>query len=231
MRIITTFLLLAVLASSQAQEISRTLENYNYKNADLVIFAYGSDNPVKIGTVDAKGNLKTDLSKVQMPELNTDTKDLFTSELWTSFSFTCGNSNDFGPERAVPALKGGNVALWANNEWTASFFLVSDPELKSWLEDPGYNSAIKAVFWEITYVEKDVSINMVCTNELQMEDSTVELTYTYDLNLKKGFNWVEYTIEDVYVTNPEVMASFPSKVRISNLQDPKRMMWLANYFF
>lgn len=231
MRLIITILMLSALTAAQAQKISRFLEGGNSQKSELVIFAFGSDNPVQIGTVDAKGNLNTDLTEVKLPELSDDIKEMFISELRHAFAFSCGNSSDFGPQGTVSAIRGGNIALWANNEWTGSFFLVSDQELKSWLEDPGYNPAIKGSFWDIIYVEADVDINMSCLNEMHLEEGVVGLSYTYDLDLKKGFNWIEYSIEDIYVTDPQVMAAFPSKVRISNLSDPDRMKWIADYFF
>lgn len=231
MKIISTVFLFAVIMSAQAQKISVVLEDHRSQNADLVLFAYGSDNPVKIGTIDAKGNLVADISKAQIPVLTQDIKEMFTSELRNVFSFTCAGSDDFGKQGSVNSVKGGNIAFWADNEWAGSFFLVSDPELKPWLEDPGYNSAIKGVFWEIVYVEADVSLNFNCSDEIYMEDSNVEVLYSFNLNLKKGFNWVEYSIEDVFVTDPDVRASFPSKVRVTNLQDPGKMKWMANYFF
>ena len=232
MKIISTVFLFAVLMSAQAQKISVNLEDHRSENADLVLFAYGSDNPVKIGTIDVKGNLVADLSKVQLSVLTEDIKEMFTTELRNVFSFNCAGSDDFGKQGSVNSVRGGNIAIWANNEWAGSFFLVSDPELKPWLEDPGYNSAIKGFFWEIVYVDADVSLNFNCSEGVYyMEDSSVEVLYTFNLNLKKGFNWVEYSIEDVFITDPDVRASFPSKVRVSNLQDPGRMKWMANYSF
>lgn len=230
MKLITTVFLLAVLTSINAQKISRSLQDHNSRHSDLVLFAYGSDNPVKIGTVDVQGNLLTDLSEVQMPQLTAEIRELFTSELWLVFAFGCGNRDDFGQHGTVPAVRGGNVALLADKEWTGSFFIASDQELKPWMADPAYNSAVRGQFWDVIYVDADVSINITCQNEIHLDRGIAEASYTYDLDLKKGFNWVEYSIEDIHVTDPEVMASFPSKVRISNMTDQGKMKWLADYF-
>lgn len=232
MKIFNAFLFWAMLASSMhAQEISQTLKNHNSKVGNLVIFAFGMDNPVKIGTVDAKGKFSVNPEEIQIPDLTEEEKDMYFTELRNVFKFACGGRDDFGQEGNIPAIKGGNIALWAGNEWAGSFFLVSDPVLKPWLEDEGYNSAIKATFWDIIYVEEDAKLEMNCTNEIGMENGNIEVGYIFDLNLKKGFNWVEYSIEEVYMTNPEERASFPSKVRISNISDPERMQWMVNYFF
>jgi len=231
MRLITTLLLIATLISVYAQHISRSLDDHKSLAADLVIFAFGSDNPVKIGTLDTNGNFRSDLSQVLLPEMTADTRKMFIAELRNVFYFGCGNSNEFDQHGVVPSVRGGNVALLVNNEWTGSFFLVSDQELKLWLEDPGYNSAVRGLFWDKVYVDADVSINMNCRNEIHLEDDIAEVSYEYNLDLKKGFNWVEYSIEDIHVMDPEIMAYFPSKVRISNLGDQDKMKCMAVYFF
>jgi hypothetical protein len=228
----STIILLVLLSPAlQAQKIIRALDNHNSKAADLVIFALGMENPLKLGTVDAQGMLSVNLEEIQIPELTDEVKDMYFTELRNVFRFGCGGRDDFGKQGNIPALRGGNIALWDGNEWTGSIFLVSDTELKSWLEDEGYNSAIKATFWDIVYAGEDVKLNLNCKNEIGLESGNVEVIYTYSLDLKKGFNWVEYTIEEVYNTKPEETASFPSKVKISNLSNPEIMKWMANYFF
>jgi len=231
-KIFSTIILLALLSPAlQAQIINRTLENHISKTVDLVLFATGMDNPLKLGTVDAQGMLSVNLEEIQIPELTDEVKDMYFTELRNVFRFGCGGRDDFGKQGNITALRGGNIALLTDNEWAGSLFLVSDPALKPWLEDEGYNSAVRAIFWEIVYVEKDVHLDLNCTNETNLESGSVEASYTYSLDLKKGFNWVEYSIEQVYDTNPEARASFPSRVKISNLKDPEKMQWLANYFF
>lgn len=232
MRTVLIICVLTLLSPAlQAQKISRTLENHHSKTADLVLFDTGMDNPLKLGIVDAKGNLSADLSDILMPAITDELKEMYFTELRDVFMFGCGGRDDFGPQGNIPAFRGGNIALLTDNEWAGSLFLVSDPALKPWLEDGGYNSAVKATFWEIIYVEKDVHLDLNCTNETGLESGSVEVSYSYSLDLKKGFNWVEYSIEQVYDTNPEERASFPSKVTISNLKNPEKMQWLANYFF
>lgn len=232
MKTLTSILLLVSLAFTlHAQKINHRLENYNSKEADLVIFALGMENPVKLGTIDVKGNLSADISTVKMPELSGELKEMYVSELRNVFRFGCGGRDDFDPQGNIPAISGGNIAIWIDNEWTGSFFLVSDTALKPWLEDEGYNSAVKASFYDIIYVAEDVRLDLSCTNEIGLESGNVEVIYIYDLVLKKGFNWVEYSIEDLHFTKPEEKATFPSRVKITNLQNPDKMKWLANYFF
>ncbi len=232
MKIFTSILLLTSLTFAlQAQKISHKLDNYDSKEADLVIFSLGMENPVKLGAIDADGNLLANPEQIQLSEFSFELKEMYISELRSVFRFGCGGRDDFGQQGSIPALRGGNIALWIANEWAGSFFLVSDTALKLWLEDEAYNSAVVASYWDIIYVGEDLKLDLSCTNEIGLESGNVEVSYIYNLNLKKGFNWIEYSIEEVYVTNPEEIASFPSKVRVSNISDPGKIKWMVNYFF
>jgi hypothetical protein len=231
MKTLLTLILILTISSVQAQQITRTLEDYGLKRADLVLFAFGMEKPLKIGEVDDKGKLSVNLADVMIPRLTGEDREMYMSELGRVFSLSCGDAGDFGQKAGIAAAKGGHVALWANNEWSASFFLVSDKKLKPWLEDEGYNAAVKASYFDIIYVEEDVNLNLKCKNEYYLESGTVEVQYTYELELKKGLNWVEYIIEDIYPSKPDEKAPFPSKVRITNPRNSDSMIWVGNYFY
>lgn len=232
MKLALTLLFLSALTFLQAQQIENTLTDYNMKEADVVIFSFGMDNPIKIGQVDQSGKLSVNLSEVKLPEISEANKSIFMSELMYAFSVSCGGRGDFGDKAEVPAAQGGYIALWANNEWSASIFPVSDEALQPWLEDEGYNNAIEAIFYGIIYIEEETSLNFSCKNAAYANDvNEIEINYTFNIDLKKGFNWVQYTIEEVYETDPNIRASFPTKIKISNLQDPDQMNWIPKYFF
>ncbi len=231
MKTTLTFAFLVVLSSLYAQKIERSLSNYKLKEAEVVLFTFGMDNPVKIGKVDKKGKLSVDLSEIQMPDLSSEDKDMFLSDLSFAFAVSCGGWEDFGSKGEIPAVKGGNISLWANDEYSGVFFLVSDEKLKPWLEDEGYNNAIAASFYQIIYVAEDVSLDFNCKTTNFENEKEIEVNYSFDIELKKGWNWVQYAIEEVYKTDPAVRASFPSRIKITNLQDPEMMKWIAKYFF
>ena len=109
--------------------------------------------------------------------------------------------------------------------------MVSDEGLRPWMEDPGYINAVKGSFYEVMYVEEDVAINMTCVSSVYVdENQQVESHYRFDVELKKGFNWVEYAIEEIHETDPNVRASFPSKVTVSNMKDSSKVLWIGSYF-
>ncbi len=219
-----------LLTTVQAQQINSTLQGYQFRDADLVILPFGMDKPVKIGTIDAQGSLKIDLSDIQLPELSEERKNMYNTDLCFAFSLQCGNPGDFGTLGTMKSIKGGNIALWIKNKWAGTFYLVSDEALQPWLEDEAYNEAVKGSFWSIIYVEEDARIDLNCTNSFYLESGEAEVHYSYNIELKKGFNWIQYNIEEIYQTNPNEKAPFPSKVMVSNLNDPDSIKLIVKYF-
>lgn len=100
-----------------------------------------------------------------------------------------------------------------------------------WLEDDGYNNAVAGSFYEVLYLNEDLTLDFTCESQIYVDENTnADVTYIFDIALKKGFNWIQYDIEEVYETNPDIRASFPSKVTIRNLQDPAKMKWIGKYY-
>jgi hypothetical protein len=156
---------------------------------------------------------------------------MYVGELNYNFFFSCNERLAFGENFDKPAARQDYVRLIKNGEWAGTVFLVSDERLRAWIEDSGYNNAIKGSIYEVIYVEDDISLQMTCTSSVYADDDTeVETEYSFDLELKKGFNWLEYSIIEVYETDPDIRASFPSKVAIRNLKDPSKMLWIGKYY-
>jgi len=80
-------------------------------------------------------------------------------------------------------------------------------------------------------VPNEIAIKSSCTTIISAtEEEEVEVAYHYDLKLNAGFNWVEYTIEEVFETDPNIRTSFPSKVKITNVMDASKMLWIGKYY-
>lgn len=62
-------------------------------------------------------------------------------------------------------------------------------------------------------------------------NNNVEVNLKYDIRLKKGLNLLEYQIQSVFKTNPDVRAAFPDKVKITNSAENPPIMWMASYFW
>nr|MBI1232103.1 hypothetical protein [Cytophagales bacterium] len=216
---------------TKAQEITGKIQNHGKTEMDMVLMLFGMDNPISIGKVDKKGVFTANLENLSIATIPEDSRSMSMGPLYFSFYFSCNGSDAFGEHAEKPAARQDFVRLTNKGEWAGTAFLVSDESLIPWIEDSGYNNAVEGSFYEIIYVEEDVTLSMTCSSSVYASDNEeVPTEYIFDIELKKGFNWIEYIIEQVYETNPDIRASFPSKVKITNLKDPSKMKWVGTYY-
>ncbi|NHE58826.1 hypothetical protein [Cyclobacterium plantarum] len=226
-----TLLVATVWTTVVSQQIQGEIRSHPKKAMDMVLMPFGLDHSISTGTVDKNGAFSIDLGSKDFQNVPQEVKSMFMSDLYFSFHFNCGDGDDFGENHDVPAARVDYVRLLQKDQWAGTVFLVSEEKLIPWLEDEAYNPAVVGKFWEVVYLEGDLKVNTSCTFPKFVDsDTNVEVTYAYQLDLKPGFNWVEYQIEEVHQTEEGQMASFPSKVNITNLSDPSEMLWIGKYY-
>ncbi len=229
MKTLITLIFIGGFLSANAQEITGKIKNHEKSDMDLVLMLFGMDNPISIGRVDKKGQFTANLENVSLDNVHKENMSM--GDLYFNFYFNCNDRGAFGENFDKPAARQDFVRLTKNGDWAGTVFLVSDEALRPWIEDSGYNNAVEGSFYEVMYVEEDLSINMTCNSSVYAADDVdVETEYNFNIELKKGFNWVEYSIQEVFETDPDIRASFPSKVTISNLKDPAKMLWVGTYY-
>jgi hypothetical protein len=99
-----------------------------------------------------------------------------------------------------------------------------------WVEDPAYMEPILGSYYELIYVARPFEYHGNCISTKMTDTSDTEINYNYNLNLKAGFNFIEYKIEHIYKTDPNVMASFPDKVTVTNVEGIPNCKWIGKYF-
>lgn len=231
MKTFLTLVLFVTLVPARAQKISGKIEGHNKGEMDIVLTMFGFDKLVKIGTLGGSGDFMIDLSANPAGNLSKAEADMYISNLSHGFQFGCGNPDDFPEGEPKIACDAGFIALWANNEWTGTLFPVSDKDLQPWLEDSGYNDPVQASFYKVLLVTEDVELQKQCNNFDHYNDKDIEIGIEYDLKLKKGLNLVQYKLESIYKTDPNVRASFPTKVKMTDAGENPEIIWLAKYFY
>lgn len=229
----TTFTLVFILLLTNAfgQKFMGKVANHKKGDMDVVLTLFGLDEPVKIGTLDTDGNLQFDLSSNPAENLSEEETGFFIDRLVYGFEYVCGNPDDFPEGEPKIARSAGFIALWANNQWSGTLFSVTDEKLKLWMEDNGYNDAVEASYYKVLLVTEDVVIQKKCNNFDYYNDKDVEVTLEYDIHLKKGLNFVEYQLQSVFKTDPEIRAAFPDKIKITNPVENPPIIWMASYFY
>lgn len=231
MNVLMVCLFLFGIVGANAQQLTGVIENHPKSKMELVLMPFGMDYPIVAGTVDQKGQFAVNLDGLDVKNVPNEVQSMFEGELGYSFFFGCGDREEFGLGFEVVAYRIDYIRMNQGDQWAGTVFLVSDENLRPWLEDSGYNNAIPGSFFEVIYVAEDVSIHTTCGEQVYVSDEeSVEVEYDFQLELKQGFNWVEYEIQEVFETNPEIRASFPSKVTIKNLQNPSVVKWIGKYY-
>ncbi|MBD3626986.1 hypothetical protein [Cyclobacterium sp.] len=230
-RILIALLTVFIADTVLAQGFQGEIASHPKKSMDLVLMPFGMDHSILVGQVDKKGSFSIDLRGKNAETVPEDVKAMFMGDLYFNFRLRCGTGDDFGEKHDVPAARIDFMRLLQKEQWAGTAFLVSDENLIPWLEDEAYNPAVVGKFWEVVFLEDDLTLNTSCSfSKFVDSDTDVNVTYAYQLELKPGFNWVEYQIEEVHQTEEGQMASFPSKVNITNLSDPSEMLWLGKYY-
>jgi hypothetical protein len=236
-------LLLILLLSFEgiiAQTQSK-VDNYPLKASDLVLFSFGMDNPLSIGTISDSGELD-----FKFPEnLNFITEEMksnFMSDTASTLFSKCDNSYDIlTEEENSKAVNAGYISLSTKeNPYSGLLFMVTDEKLVPWLEAYGDINAVLGSYFELVYMESDFNYQGECISTVTyIENDPVETVYTYNLQLKAGFNFIEYKIESVKEHKVPSMYEEgvfdniikPSTIKVLSTQSvPQNTKWIGKYF-
>lgn len=214
----------------QAQNHSK-IENYPFGSldVDVMVLPFGMEHPIKIGQMSKSGDIKFDIPK-ELPKLSKEMEDNFMNDVAYTLFDVCDTNMVAGNEN-IKSVETGALSLWTTDKrYVGVIFTVSDAELLPWIEDPGYNEPILGSYFELIYVASSFKYKGECTQTRMLDDGDAEIRFSYDIDLKPGFNFIEYKIDHIYKTDPNVMASFPDKISVSNVEDIPNCKWIGKYF-
>ncbi len=237
------FLVLAFLSLQvHLAQNNPKVENHQSEKMDLMLFTFGMMDPINIGTMTTTGDLN-----IKFPKDISFISDEAKENTWSDAAFTlfskCTNSYDIlSEEENGKAVSGGYISLATkDNLYSGLLFMVTDKDLVPWLEDTYSNNAVIASYFELVYMESDFTYQGECNSSAtNTEDDTIETLYTYDLELKAGFNFIEYTIESVkehkipsmYEEGAFNNIAKPSKIKVTSTQaTPPNTKWIGKYFY
>lgn len=237
-----TFLIVMLLSiGGITAQTQPKVENYPLKAMDLVLYCFGLENPVPVGTISASGELDFNFLK-DLNFITDEEKANFMSDAAFTFFSKCANSYDILTESEnIKAINAGNISLSTKvNPYSGLLFMVTNVDLVPWLEDTYSNSAVVGSYFELVYMESDFMYKGECNSSAtNTEDDTIETLYSYDLELKAGFNFIEYKIESI--KNHKIPSMYeegafdkidkPSKITVTSSQSiPPKTMWIGKYF-
>ena len=217
------------------------VENYPLKAMDLVLFTFGMDHPVNIGTVANSGELNISLPN-NLNSIPEEAKENFLSDTAFVMFSKCDYSNDILSESEnIKAAGGGYISLSSkDNPYSGLIFMVTNEDLVPWLEDTYSNNAVVGSYFELVYLIADFSYQGQCSRKVSnTENDIIETVYTYDLKLNPGYNFIEYKIESVlehavpsmYEEGVFDNLMKPRTITVSSTQAvPPTTKWIGKYF-
>lgn len=211
------------------------LDDYPFESLEVnvVTFPFGMDNPIKIGTMSQSGDINFEFPK-ELPKISKEVEENFMLDVISTIFNECDNGREMVSENENgSSFKAEILSLSTNeNPYAGIIRAVSVDALVPWMEDPGYEEPVLGSYFELIYVASDFQYDGKCTQtrSSMSDDPDMEITYSFNLNLKAGFNFIEYKIESIYKTDPNVMASFPDKVSITSVDGIPNCKWVGKYF-
>lgn len=208
------------------------IENYPFGALDVrvMVMPFGMEQPIEVGQVPSSGTINFNFPKEIAVSTEMATSE--SSKLCDTLFSQCDYGMDMvSEEENVFSFDAGFLSLWtSDNRYVGVIFTVSNEELLPWVEDPAYMDPIIGSYYKLIYVSKPVNYKEECIQTKAAEDGDVQVAYSYDLQLKQGFNFLEYKIEHIYKTDPNIMASFPDKVSVKSVENIPTSKWIGKYF-
>lgn len=209
------------------------IENYPFGKLDveLKVIPFNIESSIKIGSISKAGVIDFNLSNA-LQKLSEESKASFMSDVDYTLFDVCHNSSDIPSNiTTIASFDTGAISLWTkDNRYVGVVFAVSDEKMIPWIEDSAYMEPVLGSYFELIYVASAFKYTGECTQTQEMEDGDAEIIFNYNLDLKAGFNFIEYKIESIYKTNPKVRASIPNKILVTSVEGIPNCKWVGKYF-
>jgi len=227
-----SIVLLFVYAIGQAQTQPK-INDYPLGDTDvnIMLMPFGMDHPITIGTMSNDGVINFDFPK-ELINIPKEAKESESSKLWYTLFSNCNNASEMIKEKDnIFSFDTGALSLSTKaNPYAGVVITVSDENLMPWIEDPAYNEPIMGSYYELIYVAKPFQYKGNCNSTRMLDEGDAQVSFAYDLNLQTGFNFIEYKIEHIYKTDPNIMASFPDIVTVTSVDGIPNCKWIGKYF-
>ncbi len=229
----TLFIAVALTLSLLNTQAQSKLDPYPFGSldVDIMVSPFGMEKAIKIGTVSKSGDIQFDFPK-ELKNISKEDKESESSKLWYTLFSQCDTGSEMVAEKDnIFSFDTGAVSLYtSDNRFVGVIYTVSDEKLMPWVEDPAYMEPLLGSYFELIYVAKPYQYKGNCIETKMLDDGDVQGTYNYNINLKAGFNFIEYKIDNIHKTDQNIMASFPDKVSVRSVEGIPNCKWIGKYF-
>ncbi|MBZ9629484.1 hypothetical protein LB465_01735 [Salegentibacter sp. LM13S] len=190
--------------------IEANVENWEYGNAEIGTIDFISGSMLKFGSIDKNGDLAIKLEadflqkmKDQMEKEQEKSPKGWQASLKTvSGTFSCmsGDLSYKNGESNLSSLPKQLFVFKGDQEILGLLMPASNSAIADYFFTYGEENSGTGKYLEWTYLDEPATVKGDCntTTFTQMQNESFEATESYSLDLKKGWNLIEYNIANVF---------------------------------
>jgi hypothetical protein len=197
----------------------------------LTIYAHlvGVAQGVTLGNLDKTGKARVDL-EMDFSKIPVTAKKDYWITIAELFGFCDDSQEFFSNEKELVALELDPLFLYDDEKFAGAIILVSNPATFKWQIGGEDEDAVLGSYFGLVYLRRDFAFKGSCLETYSLEDGNLETSHEIDVDLREGFNCIEYKVESVHAASEEMAAS-PNKVVItSHAEIPGHAAWMAFYY-
>lgn len=217
-RIILFFFVLPLFVTAQ---YSSSIQNYQLGAAELVVFPYGLEQRVVLGTVNSNGRFTINFPDLASMEV--ENKTLWNTDMLEGLRIECDQNSLVFSDSMAQLLTVENIFLYKDETIIGLLYAVSDPKLQDWLDELYYAPLVPGSFLNFLYLDKPTSMTGKCI--IDHDEEEIQESIFYNLNLKAGWNFMLTELADIKKISEEY--SIPSNQKITAVkQIPSSIIWI-----
>lgn len=205
--------------------------DYDLGKKDLVIFPFGMDQTIVLGTISKQGEILFDLESINMEEVNN--MDLYASDLKSTLQIYCDDEG-FGSEESennVLVANAGDLFIWDGKKWVGVLIPASNEKVKERLLDEWGKDAAEGTYIKWYFSDQEINLKKECTSTLSFGSDELTQKKSYDIRFQPGWNLVKYTILKIAEVEGAMVTPIEIKVEsVDNNAIPENIKWYLKKF-
>lgn len=206
------------------------VENFPFNDMQLVTYPLGMKTPIAVGRIMEGGALHFELPvALQIPAAQVGS---IAVDLETLFFSNCSDYTFYSSEKhPIMGFTAGQISFETKEgRYAGVLFAVSTEDLIPWLENPKSINPVVGSYYELVYVSDPLHIEKDCTQLLDTGNGEIPVLYQYDLQLQKGYQFIQYSLKSSDKATSKGSASIPDRIEVTTEKELPKALWMGKYF-
>lgn len=222
---------------TQAQEkVTGSINNWHEGEAKIMFIDMFSGYTREFGTIDANGNLEIPLQENFLSLVKeamekeqkkaSENRVISLKDLQGTYSCDVGDLEYENPGTKLSSLPQHLMVVPVGGEKRILGILspASDPAIAQWIASNKRESTKQGKYMEWVFLEEEARVNGECYSHTFTNDDVIQEDYQYDLDLKKGWNLVQYEIQEIFEDSQG--KTYPKRIEVTTITEvPEDVEW------